>query len=158
MCDAGPLIHLGEVGAAGLLTQFHPLFVPTSVRAEAVSFRPPLEFAWEIAAVSEEERHAVVGRLTTRIDQGETDCLALCERHPAAIFLTDDLAARREAQRLGIAVHGSVGIVVRTFRVGLLTRSEADAALVALRDCRSLFVSKIIVDLAREQLTGKPTS
>ena len=98
----------------------------------------------------------LAGRLVAKLDVGELDCLALCPRHPGVIFLTDDLAARREAQRLGFAVHGSVGVIVRAFRVGLLTRPEADAQLVALRDCRSLFVSKAIIDLARGQLAASP--
>ncbi len=156
ICDAGPLIHLGEIGAARLLPQFHPLLVPASVWAEAVSFRPPTDFAWEITAVGEADRRALEGRLVTQLDPGEADCLALCSRHPGAIFLTDDLAARRAPQRLGITVHGSVGIIVRSFRVGLLTRPEADTALVALRDCRSLFVTKVIIDLAREELADAP--
>ena len=156
ICDAGPLIHLGEIGAARLLAQFHPLLVPPSVQAEAASFHPPPSFAWEITAVTAVDRDTLADRLTTRLDPGEFDCLALCAQHPKAIFLTDDLAARREAQRLSIPVHGSVGIVVRAFRVGLLSRPEADAALVALRDCRSLFVSTVIIDLAREQLAVPP--
>lgn len=156
VCDAGPLIHLGEIGRAWLLRQFHPLLVPVSVQAEAVSFRPPTDFAWAITPVSETDRHTLTGRLSTRLDPGESDCLALCLHHPAAIFLTDDLAARREAQRLGFTVHGSVGIIVRAYRVGLLLRSEADTALIALRDCRSLFVSKVIIDLARGQLAAAP--
>lgn len=156
ICDAGPLIHLGEIGAARLLGQFHPLRVPPSVRAEAVSFHPPPDFAWEIAAVSASDRGALTARLSPQLDPGESDCLAFCAQHRNAIFLTDDLAARREAQRRGIAVHGSVGIIVRAFRVSLLTRPEADTTLIALRDCRSLFVSKVIIDMAREQLAAAP--
>ena len=156
MCDAGPLIHPGEIGAARLLGHFHPLRVPSSVRAEAVSFHPPPDFAREIAAVSASDRGALTARLSPQLDPGESDCLAFCAQHRNAIFLTDDLGARREAQRLGIAVHGSVGIIVRAFLVSLLTRPEADATLIALRDCRSLFVSKVIIDMAREHLSAAP--
>jgi predicted nucleic acid-binding protein len=157
VCDAGPLIHLGEIGRAALLAQFRPLVVPQSVRTEAASFRPPPEFVWQVAPVSETDRAAATQRLIMRLHLGETDCLALCAQYPSAILLTDDLAARREAQRLGFAVHGSVGVVVRAFRIGLFSREEADAALVALRDCRSLFVSRAIIALAREQLTRDPS-
>ncbi len=152
--DAGPLIHLGEIGSARLLVQFHPLIVPARVRQEAASFHPPADFDVEIVTVTDADRDAISQRLRITLDAGELDCLALCQRHPAAIFLTDDLAARREAQRLGVPVHGSVGVIVRAFPVGLLAHAEADAALIALRDCRSLFVTKAIINLAREQLAG----
>ena len=154
VCDAGPLIHLGEIDHAHLLEQFHPLVVPARVRQEAASFRPPAGFDAEIVTVTDANLDALASRLLVRLDAGELDCLALCRLRPGAIFLTDDLAARHEAQRLGFAVHGSVGVIVRAFRVGLITHAEADVALIALRDCRSLFVTKAIINLAREQLTS----
>ncbi len=89
ICDAGPLIHLGEIGAARLLGQFHPPRVPPSVRAEAVSFHPPPDFAREIAAVSASDRGALTARLSPQLDPGESDCLAFCAQHRNAIFLTD---------------------------------------------------------------------
>ncbi len=154
VCDAGPLIHLGEIGHAHLLEQFHPLVVPARVRQEAASFHPPAGFDVEIVTVTDANRNALTGRLLVRLDAGELDYLAFCLLCPESIFPTDDLAARHEAQRLGFAVHGSVGVIVRAFRVGLIAHAEADAALIALRDCRSLFVSRALINLARAQLAS----
>ncbi len=44
-------------------------------------------------------------------------------------FLTDDRAARNHAARVGVSVAGTLGILVRTVRQGLLTIDEANQVL-----------------------------
>ena len=152
VCDAGPLIHLSEIGQADLLSQFTPLLVPELVRQEAISFIQPADLSIKVVPVSDADREGTSGLILAKIDAGELDCLALCLRDKHLLFLTDDLMARKEASRLGVPVHGSVGIIVRAFRAGPLTLPQADEALGALGECRSLFISKTIMELGREQL------
>lgn len=154
VCDAGPLIHLGEIGRAALLAQFSPLFVPEKVRHEARSFSRPADLPIEVVPVSDADRDVIAARVLEKLDAGEIDCLALCLRKRPLLFLTDDLMARKEASRLGVPVHGSAGIIVRAFRTGLLTLPQADDALRALGECRSLFVSRAIIEWGCEQLRG----
>jgi len=154
VCDAGPLIHLSEIERADLLSQFSPLFVPETVRCEAISFVRPVDLSIEFVPVSGADRHVIVGRISEKLDAGEIDCLALCLREKPPLFLTDDLKARKEASRLGIVVHGSVGIVVRACRKALITLPQADEALRKLGECRSLFVSRAVIELGRQQLYG----
>ena len=40
VCDAGPLIHLDEVGCLDLLTDFHAILVPEQVWREVEHHRP----------------------------------------------------------------------------------------------------------------------
>lgn len=40
VCDAGPLIHLGEVGCPDLLADFRTIFVPEQVWEEVERHRP----------------------------------------------------------------------------------------------------------------------
>jgi predicted nucleic acid-binding protein len=67
--------------------------------------------------------------------------LAKAERFEKTV-LTDDLALRRriEAQN-GIAV-GSIGILIRAYRIGQLQRSELDEAIEALFQHSTLYLSR----------------
>jgi predicted nucleic acid-binding protein len=46
----------------------------------------------------------------------ETSALAIMLGSLGAIFLTDDTAARLAAESLGVAVHGTIGILLRAIR------------------------------------------
>lgn len=86
------------------------------------------------------------------LQRGEQECLHLCRRLGVSILLTDDLAARDAAQRLAFTPVGSLGVIVRAFRLGRVTLEEAERLLRRLRDDTTLFVTPTIVDLAIEQL------
>ena len=68
------------------------------------------------------------------------------------LLLTDDLAARDAARRLAIMPVGSLGVIVRVFRLDRVSLEEAERLLRRLRDDTTLFVTPTIVDLAIEQL------
>ncbi len=75
---------------------------------------------------STEEAHRV--QLSTILGDGESSCLAiLIER--GGILFSDDLEARRYAQRHGIAVSGTLGILTQLVKTGHLALAQADALL-----------------------------
>jgi predicted nucleic acid-binding protein len=152
ICDAGPLIHLSEIDQISLLKQFKPLIIPELVLAEAASFICPRDVAIQTASVNGSNRSKLKSRLLMKLHPGEIDALALCAEHPSAIFLTDDLKARQEAKRLGIAVHGSVGIIIRAFRLDVISKPQTENALRDLGNCKTLFVTKAIIDQALKYL------
>jgi len=117
-----------------------------------MSFVRPADLTAEVVAVSDSDRESAARRVCGKLDAGEIDCLSVCLRKSSLLFLTDDLSARKEAARLGVPVHGSVGIIVRACRAGMLSLPQADEALQALGECRSLFVSRTVIELGREQL------
>jgi predicted nucleic acid-binding protein len=93
-----------------------------------------------------------VARGLELLHPGEQACLYVCNRDGVAILLTDDLAARDAAKRLGITPVGSLGIIVRAYRIGRLTLEEAERAIRNLQRTSSLFVTSAIIELALEQL------
>lgn len=122
VCDAGPIIHLDELDALGLLAGLTP-WVPEAVWAEAQRHRPRAlgHPAIATARCSSPEDEIVLNLAAgLRLGPGECAALALA-RSTAAIVLTDDAAARLAAESLGLRVHGSLGIIVRAPRVGLVT-------------------------------------
>jgi predicted nucleic acid-binding protein len=151
VCDAGPFIHLDQIGQLSLLKQFSPLWVPDSVWRETRLTRAQLPDTARVIPVSPAERSRL--RLPVRaLHAGELDCLALCAKHPGAVFLTDDLDAREAAQKLGIGVHGSAGVIVRAYHTGQLKRPVAERILRNLGAISSLFITREIIEIAIEQL------
>lgn len=156
VADAGPMIHLHEVGHTNLLNLFDVLYIPDAVWAESVgkSRIPPLSLAnvqrHTVAGIDIE--HFVQKHSLSNLHAGERESLFLCRQLVVPLLLTDDLAVRDTAKRLQIRPVGSLGIVVRGYREGHLTRSEAEQTLVALHEESSLFVTQAIVEIAMGQL------
>ena len=152
VCDAGPLIHLSEIQQVSLLSQFEPLIVPESVIAEARTFSCPPALSIKVSRPSQSSLELLEILLSTRLDRGETDCLALCNEDRDAIFLTDDLRARKAAEGLKIPVPGSVGVIVRAFRLGMISQEAAERTLFDLGDAKTLFISRAIIVSAVSEL------
>ncbi len=76
----------------------------------------------------------------------------LCRQIGIPVLLTDDLAVRESAQHLQLTPVGSWGVVVRAYRMGHISLSEAEHHIAALYETSSLFVTRTIVELAIEQL------
>lgn len=158
VADSGPLIHLYEIGVLELLNLFE-LQIPDAVweetvgrdriPAHALSNRDHLQK--QTLDSSNVESFVAANGLET-LQRGEQECLCLCQLKGISLLLTDDLAVRDMAKGLGLIAVGSLGIVVRAFRAGLISHAQATTNLNALFDTSSLFVTRTIVELALEQL------
>ncbi len=91
-----------------------------------------------------EPENAALGHL----HGGERAALQLCARLQISLLLTDDLAAREAAARLGVTPVGSVGIVAKGHVSGLIDLTEAQTALGRLYDTSTLFVARALIDQA----------
>jgi predicted nucleic acid-binding protein len=144
VCDAGPLIHLDELGCLPLLDEFS-VWVPEAVRREVSYHRPAL---FVQAQVGFEVRAEVVVSLPTLrtlgeallLDAGEMEALALMAQVPQALFLTDDAAARLAAQQLGYRVHGTIGVLLRSVRRGQLSAVQVRTLLLEIPTRSSLHI------------------
>jgi len=121
VCDAGPLIHLDELGALDLLTDFDRLLVPPTVWGEVETHRPSAlaQPAISLLAITPATNpnsylHTLFQALS--LDTGEREALLLTQEHPQALLITDDAAARLVGELLGFRVHGSIGILIRAIR------------------------------------------
>jgi predicted nucleic acid-binding protein len=121
ICDAGPLIHLDEVDALDLLSDFPAVYVPETVWQEVVAHRPQALSRPEIrlSRVQVELPDDPVFWTLVRtfsLDRGEQEAIQLAAEKQGDILLCDDAAARLVAERLGIRVHGTMGILIRAAR------------------------------------------
>ena len=123
VADAGPLIALGRLDMLALLGGlFEQVQVPEIVLAECLA-RPELADAQRIRA-------AVDSGLLLRCDGQPVAAAGLDDGERAAIgraieihagLLVDDLAARQYALAIGLVVLGTLGILVRAKRKGLVS-------------------------------------
>lgn len=137
VCDAGPLIHLGELGAVDLLSGFNGVLVPEQVWDEVSHHFPTVLITTDIELTRLPVQLASDVLFKTLVQAfalnlGEQAALSLAQRYPNAILLTDDAAARLAANNIGCRVHGTVGIIVRAVRQGLRTPAEVIALLQAI--------------------------
>ncbi|MGE0827660.1 MAG: hypothetical protein AB7G75_30715 [Candidatus Binatia bacterium] len=159
VADAGPLIHLTEVGCLSLLRIFGCLSIPDAVWAEAITQGSVPQT--DVLALDIVQRHAlsqpsvrqfIEQHGLERLQLGEQECLFLCQHLGVTVLLTDDLAVREAAKRLRLTPVGSLGVIVRAYRVGQLSLADAERHLTDLYAVSSLFVTPAIVELAIEQL------
>lgn len=132
VADAGPLIHLDELGHVGLLADFPAVRVPEAVWAEVMHHRPQAlqctEVRWLKCAPTASRQVAALAQIYT-LHAGEHEALNLCMALPDALLLTDDTAARLAAKTLGIRAHGSLGLLIRAIRRRQLGKSQVLALL-----------------------------
>jgi predicted nucleic acid-binding protein len=123
--DASPLILLGKIGQVGLLHELaDELVVPQAVVLEVAS-RP--EGAAVIEQVRSFERASVAAEVsvtaelwTWGLGPGESQVLALTSMVPGSRAVLDDLDGRRCAQAFGLPVIGTLGVVLRAKRKGVI--------------------------------------
>lgn len=85
------------------------------------------DFKAEILRMNEDEKKSFL-RLCSRFGRGEASCLAIALNRDAGI-LTDDLDARRFAQRGNVPVSGSIGVLVKCITSGQLSLEQGNELL-----------------------------
>lgn len=134
VADSTCLIGLERIGRLDILTSsFQSITVPPEVQRE---FGTPLPWL-QIEAPSD---HALVAALKMLVDDGEAEAIALASERKSRIIL-DDKQARAVAQRLGVAVIGTVGVLVKAKRSGII--SALKPVLDAL-DRNDFFISEAL--------------
>ncbi len=151
--NASPLILLGKTDLLDLLPGLaDSVIVPQSV-ADEVGAKPDgtliiealVRNAW-CAFVKNETVSPEV--LAWDLGAGETQVIAVAQRHGADRVVLDDLEARRCAKAMGLKVIGTLGIVARAKRIG---RIDLAAPVIHRLRKTGLYVSEDLVEqLLRE--------
>ena len=135
MADTGPLNYLVLIGRIDLVSQlFGSLSIPTVVRDELDDPMTPAAVRQWIAAppgwLSIMPAPAGTDAGLASLDEGERAAIALAAAIKADLLLMDDRAGVAAARAQGIEVTGTLGVLDRAARRGLV---ELPAALAALR-------------------------
>lgn len=161
--DTGPLLYLYEINRLEATQIFERLFVPPMV-AEELRFygMDPLDLGGEvrvrIVPVSERNRTEVLAKENgSLIHPADAEVFVLSRQDGFKMpVLTDDLALRRRLEMHGTVVTGSVGVLVRAYRMGLLQRDSLESAVDALFDQSTLHLSHAFRVYVRQLLADPP--
>jgi predicted nucleic acid-binding protein len=80
------------------------------------------------------------------LHDGEREALRLALEHSPALLLTDDTAARLAAGNLGIPVHGTLGLIVRSIRRMLRSKKGVLAVLRGIPGRSTLHLKRSLLD------------
>lgn len=119
-----PLVALWAIGRLDLLRDlFREVLIPRAVEEEFLAVETVarqhalLEAPWVRSVPLAHPRRALV---YAALDQGEAEVLTLAEEREARLVVIDELRGRRFAERLGIPLTGSLGILLLAKEAGLI--------------------------------------
>lgn len=123
--DAGPIIHLSLVRLLRLLPALYQrVLVPDLVYREVVVDGDTLPGSAELRqaqwteVVSHDPAAPLFRLLRAQLDPGEAAAISLAAARKPALVLSDDRPARLAAEQLGLAVRGTLGVLVEAKRRG----------------------------------------
>lgn len=134
VADSGPLIHLAAVTQFFLLNRFfQDLLIPPQVveevviqgtgRAGSMELRQALQDQW-ITVRQVADRDMIHRLIAPNISETDAVVIAAALVHKATLLLADDSAVRTLAMREGLAVMGTVGILVQARLEGIIDRLQ----------------------------------
>jgi predicted nucleic acid-binding protein len=119
-----PLVALWVLGRLDLLRELYDeVLVPTAVHQEFVATERALRQSaldgapWIKVVPLANPQHA---RVYVGLDQGEAEVLALAEERGAGLVIIDERKGRRYANRLGIPLTGTLGVLLLAKERGLV--------------------------------------
>ena len=120
--NSGPLINLARAGQFALLQDlFQHITIPPEVFEEVVvrgvgqpGAGETYTAQWIVRGIL--ERSDIVNLLTAELDRGEAEAIALALQEKADWLLIDERVGRRFAQRVGLKVKGTPGVLLEGVR------------------------------------------
>ncbi len=106
--DTSCFIVLTNVGELDLLQKVYGQIITTP--EIATEFGEPLPEWVEIAEVKDKYRQTI---LELQIDKGESSAIALALETPDSVVILDDYKARKIAERLGVTLTGTIGVIIK---------------------------------------------
>ena len=114
--DSTCLIALDRIGQLTLLKQlFEQIYVPTAVHRE---------FGKKVSWIKVKSVHnpIAIKTLMIQIDAGESEVIALALEMQDCVAILDDKKARRIAQDIGLKITGTVGLLLKAKKDGLIDK------------------------------------
>ena len=162
--DTGPILHLHEISQLSVLGAFERLSVPGLVADELNAYGLDIAYLEKqginlsIVSVSETDRKQALAESNERpIHPADAQVLVLARNAGfRKTVLTDDLALKRRLETHGAVVTGTVGVLVRAYKMGRLERGDLESAVDALFDKSTLHLSRAFRAYVRRLVTDLP--
>ena len=124
--NSSPLINMARIGRFELLRQmFGEIIIPVAVYEEVVGRGRNRDGSLDVRDASwistaSPADSLAVSSLTSQLDLGEASAIIVAQEHVADLLLIDEIRGRRVAAKLGVKVLGTLGILARAKREGLI--------------------------------------
>ena len=158
VADSGPLIFLARIDLLNLLPElFAEILIPPEVRDEVIvrgRNHPGADAVSQAKWLTVREPDPrLVKSLSILVDAGEAEAIALAQSIEDCTVLLDDLRARKIAQRLDIKQIGTVGLLLRAKKRGLLEtiRPHLDALLESGIYIRKELVKAVLQEVGEDE-------
>lgn len=150
--DAGPLIHLQQVGGLDTLRLFSRIIISEQVVIELRSgfTLPKNSSSLALNSRSKDLTQLICDRYNLGL--GEATAIALAKQEGIRLFFTDDLGARDAANLFGLEPHGTLAIITRSFREKVISKHEAISLIEKLQSNSSLYLISDLVNWARKRI------
>jgi predicted nucleic acid-binding protein len=136
--DTSSLIILDKINKIDVLKDLYSNVVTTYEIAE--EFGKPLPTWIEIRQPRDKKYQKI---LEMSIDVGEASAIALSLDYNDSLLLLDDLKARKMAKKLGLVYTGTLGVLVKARKKGLIPKLKPTINLIRETDFR---ISDTIID------------
>jgi predicted nucleic acid-binding protein len=154
-CDAGPLLHLHEIGRTGCFSIFGKIFVPGPV-IEEINDKTIIDCVrrkkrFEVFLVREKEKVSIeYAAIRYSLSIADSSVIQCTRAQGLTTVLTDDLGLREVARGRGLAPVGSIGILLRSCREKVLSKQETLSSLDDLLAKSSLFITPVLINKAKD--------
>lgn len=150
--DTGPLIHLNEINASGLLQLFDSILLSPQVTQELgegfplqANCRPT-----QLTAGAKDYSKLVAAKF--EIGLAEATAIALAKQEGCSLFFTDGLQAREASMNLGLQPHGTLAIITRAYSEKIASKEEALKFLGLLGAKSSLYITTDLLNWAKKRV------
>ena len=135
LSNASPLIHLSKINKLVILKSlFNEITIPKEVYDEVITAGKEEKFLDALKVekavkegwikVRDNKINRDIKEFTTEIDSGEIALISLAINLKPQLMLIDDASARTIAESLGFNVKGTLYVLLKAYKKGLLKKDE----------------------------------
>lgn len=141
--DTTPIISLSKAEQLEVLEAlFGEVFIPEAVYEELTGNQ---KFQLEAEKVKkcpfikvkqvEDIKSVNIFQRVTGLDAGESESIVMAEEKQADLLLIDEKKARHVAKQMGLAITGTIGVLIQAYDEGLLSESAIETCLAVMKKC-----------------------
>ncbi|MBE0435491.1 MAG: DUF3368 domain-containing protein [Methylomicrobium sp.] len=148
--NTSPIIFLGKINCLHLLTHCATeILVPEDVKAElGDDSLPSFMLVKALSNTGDAYLRGALGQL----HRGELSAMVLAQETLADFVILDDLLARKKAQRLGLKVMGTLGLLLLMAKSDILTPVQVWRHINKLTGQHGMYLSSRLMEQIRQNL------
>jgi predicted nucleic acid-binding protein len=159
--DTTPIISLMKAGQLEVLQKlFGIVCIPKAVYRELTENET---FAEEVIMIREceflcreevsNEKSVSILRKFTGLDAGESEAIILADEKQSDVLLMDEHRGRQVAQKMGIMITGTIGILTQAFDEGMLTKEDVEDCIERMKESE-IRISEKLYQKLREHISN----